>query len=138
MVSYVCKICDKLFNAPTNLNKHMRNIHKKQIIGKTPPIQQTSLTYSPLAKSTEKAVLNCKYCGKKFLRKHDMKVHERLHTGEKPFKCPTCQKEFRMKQQMEDHERTHGKLKLINAPYVAVSFPANLVSINMSNAFISD
>ena len=36
----------------------------------------------------------CKTCKKKFSRPEYMKIHGRLHTGERPFECKTCKKKF--------------------------------------------
>lgn len=33
--------------------------------------------------------------------------HERLHTGEKPFKCDVCNETFRMTRQLKIHLRSH-------------------------------
>ncbi|XP_076050663.1 uncharacterized protein LOC143031107 isoform X7 [Oratosquilla oratoria] len=48
----------------------------------------------------------CSFCGKRFIRKHHVKQHERLHTGERPFVCRACGKSFVQQNGLISHAKT--------------------------------
>ncbi|KAM4739207.1 uncharacterized protein FYW61_003778 [Anableps anableps] len=59
-----------------------------------------------LAPQMERSV-RCDICGKVFKHNYEMKIHERIHTGERPFPCQTCGKKFRRRSGLTVHLRSH-------------------------------
>ncbi|XP_067297310.1 uncharacterized protein si:ch211-89o9.6 isoform X2 [Pseudorasbora parva] len=49
----------------------------------------------------------CKFCGKAFPGLSNVVAHQRVHTGERPFKCDTCGKLFTEAGNLKKHQRVH-------------------------------
>lgn len=118
---YECEICHKKFLGNNDLRKHIR-IHTNE----RPYIcnecnqsfrQAGSLKNHIISKHSPglqcKEIFVCDFCNKVFQIKERLRLHLRIHTGDKPYECNICFKRFARGGQLLQHSRIHSG----NKPY---------------------
>ncbi|KAF7394747.1 hypothetical protein HZH66_007921 [Vespula vulgaris] len=113
---YVCDICGASYNRRGNMGQH-RKTHFVIENGEPRLVKEgircsicrkkvkslLMLKYHLAKHSGEKKAYVCTVCGKCFSTGSQLKVHQFLHTGERPYTCSVCGKGFRTEAIMKQH-----------------------------------
>ncbi|XP_034537292.1 zinc finger protein 135-like isoform X2 [Notolabrus celidotus] len=127
-----CSVCGKGFSQAANLRSHQM-IHSGErqlcsICGKSYRrlrdhiISQHSHDPPTDELAGRDTSITCDVCGKKFPYLSQFKVHQRAHTGEKPFHCDICGKSYRLKELLRDHRYTHTGEKPYRCTHCSKTF----------------
>uniref|UniRef100_A0A4W4HHN9 C2H2-type domain-containing protein n=1 Tax=Electrophorus electricus TaxID=8005 RepID=A0A4W4HHN9_ELEEL len=49
----------------------------------------------------------CLHCGRRFSHSGNLQKHKRVHTGERPYRCPQCSKSFCQSSHLKKHQMIH-------------------------------
>lgn len=115
---YICTICNRECRGKGNLERHIKSC--------------SGQTRHLLEKFKD---VECPYCKRTF-KKHNLKQHIRIHTGEKPFACEKCNKAYKRNYLLEEHMRTHSGEKPFVCPECGKAFARKLnMQVHMRTHF---
>merc|ERR1711874_49254 len=143
--NHTCDICGKKFTTARFMAHHRKEQHeegeKRRI--KCPECDVVSLGVRNLRKhrntmhSEDLALFQCSYCSIKSKTRANLKVHEAIHRGEKPFKCNLCTKNFKRKQHLKNHLKSlHSKSSPGQTSSIGSSSQVLTLDMNTSNTFM--
>ena len=66
-----------------------------------------SLSAPERTQEPNRNVSKCRFCGKIFKGLYYVTRHERIHTGERPYRCETCGRGFAQKGNLNAHRMIH-------------------------------
>lgn len=87
-------ICDE--NTLTNIDRTMKTDANETIQSscKSSTENNQNTNFSPQFERPSDGSTTCPYCSKVLKTKEYLRIHMRIHTGDRPYKCPLCPKTF--------------------------------------------
>nr|XP_029544631.1 zinc finger protein 775-like [Oncorhynchus nerka] len=90
------------------LNQTSDNASASTLNGYTSPLTNYSIRINAVSRSGGKEKrFPCSFCGKAFSFPKQVQIHQRVHTGVKPFSCTQCHMCFAQTGDLKRHQREH-------------------------------
>ncbi|KAH7729511.1 zinc finger protein [Aphelenchoides avenae] len=105
---YSCQHCGRSFIQKSQLTAHeathMYSIGRASPSSGDPQRKQNDYVCKFCGKRYAYASSLCNFCDKSFTNQGNMQVHQRVHTGERPYKCEACGKSYAQKVGLKIHQ----------------------------------
>ncbi|XP_045781514.1 zinc finger protein 845-like [Maniola jurtina] len=120
-----CEFCHKILTSKLSLRNHYKIHTGFDIVcehcGKKFITRRLLLMHCRAKHGYEKTD-KCSYCDYRASNAEQVKIHERLHTGEKPFVCKTCSAGFHRKSSYLQHVAIHLPEKTVQCDQCPARF----------------